>query len=156
MASILYICTMENKIIQTIREFNRFYTGIIGVTNNHILESSYSLTEVRVMYEIYSNPEITARLIKNIVNVDEGYLSRLIKKLVRQNIIEKEKSKTDNRISILKLSKKGEIIFLKLNKNSSKSVKKLISHLTSEEQNKLINNLQEIHNLLIKKNKNEH
>tara|TARA_R110000822_G_scaffold18677_3_gene61546 strand:- start:1636 stop:1962 length:327 start_codon:yes stop_codon:yes gene_type:complete len=108
---------MENKIIQTIREFNRFYTGIIGVTNNHILESSYSLTEVRVMYEIYSNPEITARLIKNIVNVDEGYLSRLIKKLVRQNIIEKEKSKTDNRISILKLSKKGEIIFLKLNKN---------------------------------------
>lgn len=147
---------MENKIIQTIREFNRFYTGIIGVTNNHILESSYSLTEVRVMYEIYSNPEITARLIKNIVNVDEGYLSRLIKKLVRQNIIEKEKSKTDNRISILKLSKKGEIIFLKLNKNSSKSVKKLISHLTSEEQNKLIKNLQEIHKLLIKKNKNEH
>ncbi|MCG1034835.1 MarR family winged helix-turn-helix transcriptional regulator [Polaribacter sargassicola] len=147
---------MENNIIQKIREFNRFYTGIIGVTNNHILESSYSLTEVRVMYEIYSNPEITARLIKNLVNVDEGYLSRLIKKLVRQNIIEKEKSKKDNRISILKLSKKGEIIFLKLNKNSSKSVKKLISHLTSEEQKKLIKNLQEIHKLLIPKNKNEH
>lgn len=147
---------MKNNIIQTIREFNRFYTKIIGITNNHILNSKYSLTEVRVMFEIYHNPEITAREIKNIIEVDEGYLSRLIKKLEKQDIVEKEKDKSDSRVSTLKLSKNGKNIFLKLNQKSSEGVEELIGHLNLEEQEKLMKHFQEIKVLLTKKVKNEH
>lgn len=147
---------MKEDTINSFREFNRFYTRIIGVTNNHILESKYSLTEVRVMYEIYHNPEITARQIKEIIEVDEGYLSRLIKKLVKQNIIKKEKSDTDSRISRLLLSELGEEIFLKLNQNSSDSIAKLISHLNLNEKAELLANFQSIKTLLTKGSKNEH
>lgn len=147
---------MKNDIINSFREFNRFYTRIIGVTNNHILESKYSLTEVRVMFEVYHNPQITARQIKEIVEVDEGYLSRLIKKLVKQNIIKKEKSKMDSRISTLVLSKFGEETFLKLNQNSSESIAKLICHLNLNEQEELLANFQKIKTLLTKRDNNEH
>jgi DNA-binding MarR family transcriptional regulator len=147
---------MKNKIIQKIREFNRFYTKVIGVTNNHILESNYSLTEVRVMFEIYHNPEITAREIKNIIEVDEGYLSRLINKLVKLNIVEKKKAKTDSRISILKLSKNGETTFLKLNQSSSDSVEKLIAHLNPQEKEELMVHFQKIKTLLTKNSRNEY
>lgn len=142
---------MQNEIVQKIREFNRFYTKVIGVTNNHILESNYSLTEVRVMFEIYHHPGITAREIKNIIEVDEGYLSRLINKLVRKNIIKREKAKTDSRISILKLSKNGETVFLKLNQNSSNSVEELIGHLSSREKEELVKYFQKVTELLSKK-----
>ncbi|WP_024772504.1 MarR family winged helix-turn-helix transcriptional regulator [Aquimarina macrocephali] len=146
---------MEN-IVNKIRGFNRFYTRIIGVVNNHILESQYSLSEVRVMYEIYHNPKITARQIKEIIQVDEGYLSRLIKKLVTLNIINKIKSQDDHRISYLKLTENGEKIFLNLNQRSSDAISEIIQHLNKGEQEELILLYKKIEILLTKKgNQNE-
>lgn len=142
---------MQIDTVSKIREFNRFYTGLLGVTNNHILESPYSLTEVRVMFEIYHNPDITARQIKKIVQVDEGYLSRLITKLVKQKIVIKTKSKKDSRVFSLGLSKNGERIFLNLNQKSSDAIAKTIAHLSKGEQEELVEHLSKI-KLLITKN----
>ena len=141
---------MEN-IVNKIRRFNRFYTRVIGVINNHILESQYSLSEVRVMYEIYHNPKITARQIKEIIEVDEGYLSRLIKKLVKLNIINKIKSQDDYRISYLNLSENGKKIFLTLNQRSSDAISEIIQHLNKKEQEELILLYEKIEILLTKK-----
>ncbi len=142
---------MKEDVIKKIRAFNRYYTGVIGVTNNHILKSKYSLTEVRVMFEVYNHPNITAQQIKEIVQVDEGYLSRLITKLVKLHIVQKEKSKADNRELSLTLTKNGESVFLKLDNESSQEVAKLIGHLTTWEQEELILHLQRIQLLLTKK-----
>lgn len=147
---IRYISTMQADAISKIREFNRFYTGLIGVTNNHILESPYSLTEVRVMFEIYQNPDITARQIKEIVQVDEGYLSRLIAKLVKQKIVIKTKSKKDSRVFSLGLSKNGEKIFLGLNQKSSDAIAKMIAHLNKAEKKELVEHLSKIKFLITK------
>ncbi|WP_074407162.1 MULTISPECIES: MarR family winged helix-turn-helix transcriptional regulator [Aquimarina] len=141
---------MEN-IVNKIRRFNRFYTRVIGVINNHILESQYSLSEVRVMYEIYHNPKITARQIKEIIEVDEGYLSRLIKKLVKLNIINKIKSQDDYRISYLNLTENGKKIFLTLNQRSSDAISEIIQHLNKKEQEELILLYEKIEILLTKK-----
>ncbi|EZH71398.1 hypothetical protein ATO12_07795 [Aquimarina atlantica] len=141
---------MEN-IVNKIRRFNRFYTRVIGVINNHILESQYSLSEVRVMYEIYHNPKITARQIKEIIEVDEGYLSRLIKKLVKLNIINKIKSQDDYRISYLNLTENGKKIFLTLNQRSSDAISEIIQHLNQKEQEELILLYEKIEILLTKK-----
>ncbi|MEO7766610.1 MAG: MarR family winged helix-turn-helix transcriptional regulator [Ferruginibacter sp.] len=141
---------MKDDVINKIREFNRFYTGIIGITNNHILESQYSLSEVRVMFEIYHNPKITAREIKETIQVDEGYLSRLISKLVKQNIIIKMKSKEDNRISSLTLSKKGQNIFLELNQRSTDVISETIQHLSKSDKLTLMLLFEKIKTLLTK------
>ncbi|HEY4289177.1 MAG TPA: MarR family winged helix-turn-helix transcriptional regulator [Puia sp.] len=141
---------MEDDVINKIRAFNRFYTEVIGVTNNHILESNYSLTEVRTMYEIYHNPGITAREIKEILKMDEGYLSHLIAKLVKKNIIKRTQTKGDNRIFSLALTQTGENTFLKLNQLSSDAVAKTIQHLTKSEQIELIQSLDKIKKLITK------
>jgi hypothetical protein len=52
---------MADETVDKIRAFNRFYTSFIGLTNNNILQSDYSLTEVRVMFEASNNPGVTAR-----------------------------------------------------------------------------------------------
>lgn len=142
---------MEKKLVAKLREFNRFYTNIIGVVNDHILESEYSLTEVRIMYEIQSGENVTARKIKEVLKVDEGYLSRTINKLVKQKIINRARSQQDSRNYVLSLSKKGESIFLKLNSKSSDAVLEIIHHLTAKEQNELIRIIDRFKELLTNK-----
>ncbi|MEO8404978.1 MAG: MarR family winged helix-turn-helix transcriptional regulator [Chitinophagaceae bacterium] len=146
---------MKKDTVEKIRQFNRFYTKIIGVTNNHILESQYSLSEVRVMYEIHHYPAITARQIMQMVQVDEGYLSRLIAKLVKQKIISKIKSTDDSRASSLTLTKKGTDIFLNLSQRSSDAVVGIIQHLDNKEQAELIQLFNKIENLLTKNISND-
>jgi DNA-binding MarR family transcriptional regulator len=142
---------MAKEVIEKIREFNRFYTSIIGVTNDHILQSNYSLTEVRVMFEAYYTPGITARQLTGILQVDEGYLSRLIAKLVKQKIVLKKQSKEDKRIYALELSEKGRQLFTDLNKRSSQAIASLIEHLTAEEHQELLRLQHRIKTLLTKK-----
>jgi DNA-binding MarR family transcriptional regulator len=142
---------MAKEVIEKIREFNRFYTSIIGVTNDHILQSNYSLTEVRVMFEAYYTPGITARQLTGILQVDEGYLSRLIAKLVKQKIVLKKQSKEDKRIYALELSEKGRQLFTDLNKRSSQAIASLIEHLTAEEHQELVRLQHRIKTLLTKK-----
>ena len=146
---------MATDIVKKVREFNRFYTSIIGITNNHILQSEYSLTEVRVMFETYNNPGITARQLMKIIRVDEGYLSRLIAKLVKQKILSKKRSKEDNRNYSLELSSSGKKIFLRLDERSSYAVSQLVSHLTKVEQSQLIQLLDGVRTLLTKKIEDE-
>jgi DNA-binding MarR family transcriptional regulator len=143
---------MNKEIVAQIREFNRYYTSIIGVTNNHILASEYSLTEVRVMYEIYHTPNITARLLKEIIQVDEGYLSRLIAKLVKKKLVERTKSKEDSRFFSLTLSSRGKEISRHLNQRSSDSVAEIIQHLNKREQEELVQLLDKVKALLTKNN----
>ena len=152
LASIIYLYAIKKDTINKIREFNRFYTSMIGVTNNHILQSKYSLTEVRAMHEIYHHPNITARQLKEIIRIDEGYLSRLIGKLVKRKIISKKKSNDDKRIFSLTLTRTGESIFLTLNQRSSDAVLEIVQHLNKKEQTELIQLHKRIMTLLLKNN----
>ena len=138
-------------IISEIRAFNRFYTNIIGVVDRHILDSPYSLTEVRILFEIYHDPNSTAREIKSFLHVDEGYLSRTVDKLIKQGLIARRKSENDGRSFILSLSKKGEKEFLKLSERSEAVVESMIMHLSSDEKNKLVFMMRRLQELLTKK-----
>lgn len=140
----------DQEIIKRIREFNRFYTNIIGVVDKHILKSNYTLTEVRIMYEIYFTENCTAKRIKSYLNIDWGHLSRIITNFVKQGIVNKTLSKEDKRLSILTLTKKGKEIFLKLNQNSEDEISNLISKLSSKEKEKLIKMMSDIQLILTK------
>src|SRR5881296_1449790 len=128
----------RSKAIKEIRAFNRFYTNVIGVVDRHILDSPYSLTEVRVLFEIYRDSNSTARTIKNFLNVDEGYLSRTLDKLARQGLITRRQSENDGRSFILSLSKKGERVFLALNQRSEAVVESMIMRLSPDEIHDLV------------------
>ena len=83
--------------IQNIRAFNRFYTDVIGLLDKHLLNSAYSLAEVRVIYEISIGKSIQASQIMSAMRIDKSYLSRILKKLERDEIIAKSLSVQDAR-----------------------------------------------------------
>ncbi len=135
---------MNKHHIDEIRAFNRFYTSILGLLDNHILDSKYSLPEVRIMFEIHNNPGSTASDIISLTDIDKGYLSRILKRFEKQKqkIILKTVSATDKRISTLKLTKWGEKEFEQLNIASENQLKKVFSHLSYNDFESIVKNMQ--------------
>lgn len=138
----------DSTPIQAIRAFNRFYTNVIGVLDRHLLGSPFSLTEARILLEIFHNDGCNARAIKEILNVDEGYLSRTIDKLARQGLITRRRSRNDGRVLVLSLSKKGEKKFLELNRDTESAISAMLQHLSCGEVNEIVANMQRIQELL--------
>src|SRR6185369_1991724 len=93
--------------IQIVRSFNRFYTKQIGLLQSSYLKSSFSLAEVRVLYELAHTESATATSLGRELGLDAGYLSRMLLGFEKKGFITKTQSKTDGRQSYLTLAKKG-------------------------------------------------
>lgn len=139
---------MDNSSIQTVRDFNRFYTGIIGLLDKHILESRFSLPEVRVLFEINARRECMASDIKEVMRIDRGYLSRMLQNFSRQKLIVRSRSKKDGRAIYLKLTAKGEEIFQSLDQASARQIQSLLEPLSKKEREDLIGHMIKIKEIL--------
>jgi len=136
--------------IQEIRAFNRFYTDLLGLLDNHLLNSDYSLAEARILYEIYTGNQISASDIIHKLYIDKGYLSRILKKLEKQGLISKRLSKVDARISQLSLTADGLKIFHQLDNASNQQIGSLISNMPLAKLNDLVKHMYSIMDLLKK------
>jgi len=137
-----------HELIEKIRSFNRFYTNVIGLLDQHFLDTPLSLTEGRVLYEIAHTKECSARKIRENLAIDEGYLSRIIHMFTKQGLVRKTPSSNDKRLHIILLTEKGKKEFAKLNDNSNKSVSQLIEKLSEKEREDLVRMMEGIHELL--------
>src|SRR3982751_3271446 len=114
---------MIDEHIARIRAFNRFYTVIIGLLDKY-LDSKFSLTEARIMFELHYHPDgMTASDLIDLLSLDKGYLSRLLQVLEKKKLILKKKSDRDGRVFHLHLSTKGSNVFEGLNNASQTQVK---------------------------------
>jgi DNA-binding MarR family transcriptional regulator len=138
----------KQESIEKIRRFNRFYTNVIGLLDQHFLDTPYSLTEGRVLYEIRHLEECSARKIMQNIAIDEGYLSRIIHKFTKQGLIKKAPSVRDKRLHVIILTEKGKTEFAKLNENSDKLISALIEKLSERELEDLTSMMERIHELL--------
>lgn len=145
---------MEGNVAYEVRKFSRFYTNILGLLDQCILDSSYSLTEARVLIEIYKTNRCTANWLIENLNIDRGYMSRILKKFENNDLILKEKSLEDGRIIFLNLTLKGEEVLSELEKKSNNQVEKLIRHLNHSEKEKLVKAMNCIEALLRKEENN--
>ncbi|WP_378956869.1 GNAT family N-acetyltransferase [Pelosinus sp. sgz500959] len=119
-------------IISNIRGFNRFYTNILGLLDQYILDSGYSLTEARVLFEISKTEQCTANTLVNQLGIDRSYMSRMILKFERNGLVTKTVSETDTRVNYIQLTDKGWQEFKDLNEKSNEQIKKLIEPLSDE------------------------
>ncbi|RPJ27677.1 MAG: MarR family transcriptional regulator [Chloroflexi bacterium] len=140
--------TQTQESIEKIRSFNRFYTNIIGLLDQHFLDTPYSLTEGRVLYEIHTMKECSARKIMENIEIDEGYLSRIINKFAKQGLVRKFPSAKDKRQHMIMLTGKGKREFLALNENSNQLISTLIEKLSVKELEDLTGMMERIHELL--------
>ena len=141
---------MKSEQVRKVRAFNRFYTNIIGLLDNHVLNSQYSLPEVRIMFELYYNSNLTASDIITLIDIDKGYLSRILKKFEKNGLIYKAESETDRRTVFLQLSTKGRKEFEVLNKASDEQIGNLLKNLSDKECQELTLKMSQIQKLLTK------
>jgi DNA-binding MarR family transcriptional regulator/N-acetylglutamate synthase-like GNAT family acetyltransferase len=139
---------VQNECGLEFRKFNRFYTDVLGFLNEHIYDSPFSLTETRILFEIYNTTHCTAKNIQEKLDLDGGYVSRIIKKFEKEKIIYKEKCKDDGRNHLLHVTNHGEVIYRELEKKANLQVEYLLESLNHNQQQKLVDSMNTIQTIL--------
>jgi DNA-binding MarR family transcriptional regulator/N-acetylglutamate synthase-like GNAT family acetyltransferase len=134
--------------IAAVRRFNRFYTRQIGVLRKTYLDSPYSLGEMRVLYEIAQGEAVTAKEIGRALDLDAGYLSRVLRNFERRGLITRKASEKDARQSNLALTARGRQAFEPAEKRSQRDVADMLGKLAPRDQSHLVSAMQAIENLL--------
>lgn len=143
--------TMDKEFVYDIRQFNRFYTKVLDLFNNQFLDTEYSLTEARILFEISEKTNCIANNLVQELNIDRSYMSRILRKLEREELIKKKSSAIDSRKSFLFLTKKGEELLDRINIQSDEQIYQLFNGLTNSEINQIRNSMIVIQEKLDKK-----
>ena len=139
---------MDDAAIKAVRRFNRFYTRRIGVLDEGLLDSPWSLAEVRVLYEVAHRPGVTARDLARDLGLDAGYLSRMLQGFVRRGLVRRETSKADGRERQLSLTAEGKRAFAPLDRRSAKEVAAMLAPLTESARQRLTGAMTAIEQIL--------
>ena len=136
------------EVIEKIRSFNRFYTKILGLVDNKILKTDYSLLESRILFELYYQEKMTSSDIVKELNIDPSYLSRIIKKFEKEGLLEKQRCSNDSRKQIINLTDNGKDVYLHLQDISNDHIKSLIDDLSEKNRNRLIESMNSVRSIL--------
>ena len=138
----------RKRRIAAVRRFNRFYTRQIGVLRKTFLDSPYSLAEARVLYEIASGSSPTASAIGRALDLDAGYLSRVLRDFEKRGLIQRRVSASDARQSHLALSARGRKSFAPLERRSQGDTEAMLGRLAPAAQTQLVAAMNTIEGLL--------
>lgn len=140
--------TVSEQRIEAVRRFNRFYTRQIGVLHEGLLQSPFSLTEARVLYELARRPGVTASALAADLGLDAGYLSRILRGFGARGLLTRTRSRADGRQTHLRLSARGEAAFAPLDQASRSEVGALLGRLSEAQQNGLLGAMERIERTL--------
>jgi DNA-binding MarR family transcriptional regulator/GNAT superfamily N-acetyltransferase len=134
--------------VEAVRRFNRFYTRQIGVLNEGLLDSPFSLTEARVLYELAQHEQTTAARLARELGLDPGYLSRILRRLQQRGLLRRRRSDTDGRQRLLSLTARGQAAFSKLDAASRDQIAAMLRELSPEEQDRLLHAMRTVESVL--------
>jgi len=134
--------------VATIRRFNRFYTQQIGVLKEGLLDSPFSLTESRVLYELAHRERPTAAALVKDLGLDAGYLSRILRGFEKRRLLSRTPSKADGRQSLLALTEKGQRAFAPLQARSRDEIGAMLQKLPADDRGRLTEAMHTIEHLL--------
>lgn len=140
--------TELDRRIAAVRRFNRFYTRQIGVLSEGYLDSPFSLTEVRVLYELAHRETSTASQLNKDLGLDAGYLSRILRGFSKRGLIDKKASDVDGRQSLLWLTEEGRAVFAPLDARARDDVGAMLDRLPVVEQGRLVRAMETVEELL--------
>ena len=140
--------TETEQRIAIVRRFNRFYTKQIGLLGESYLETPFSLTEARVLYELAHRERLSATVLARELALDAGYLSRILRGFERRRLLSRTRSKSDGRQSHLALTARGRAAFAPLDSRSRADIGTLLARLGPAEQRRLLDAMRTIESLL--------
>jgi DNA-binding MarR family transcriptional regulator/GNAT superfamily N-acetyltransferase len=134
--------------VAAVRRFNRFYTRQMGLLDQGLLRSPFSLTEVRVLYEIAHRTAPTARAVGQELGLDAGYLSRILLRLRRAGLVTATPAAADRRQRLLALTARGRRTFGALDARSSREVAALLGRLAPAARAQLLRSMGRVERVL--------
>lgn len=132
----------------SVRHFNRFYTKQIGVLQESLLNSGYSLSEVRVLYELAHRKQPTAKELGRDLGLDAGYLSRILANFEAQKFLERKSSEVDGRQILIRLTKRGQAEVAKLESCSRDQIDLMLKDISESDQKRLLDAMRTIESIL--------
>jgi DNA-binding MarR family transcriptional regulator/ribosomal protein S18 acetylase RimI-like enzyme len=123
--------------VAAVREFNRFYTNVLGLLREGLLDTPYSLTEARVIFELARQELAEAGDLRRRLDIDAGYLSRILSRFEADALITRERAATDGRRQVIGLTQAGQQSFRMLDRSSTDQIRALLDTLTDDGQQRL-------------------
>ncbi len=140
--------TATPERVQAVRRFSRFYTKRIGALRPDLLESPYSLSEVRVLFELAQQPGLTASVLASTLDIDPGYISRMLGTFEDEGLVSRTRSPEDGRQWLVSLTARGRRTIGNLNDRSSRQVADMLAGLPDEQQRSLVTAMRTIETVL--------
>ncbi len=134
--------------VGAVRRFARFYTRRIGLLDEGLLDSPFSLSQARVLYELAQQREATATALASALDIDHGYLSRILRGFEERDLIVRRRDKSDGRQVVISLTTKGHKAFASLDHRSQRETGGLLKHLDDAEQVRVVTAMETIERLI--------
>ncbi|QXJ20487.1 MarR family transcriptional regulator [Actinomadura graeca] len=134
--------------VAAVRTFNRFYTGVIGVLGEGLVRTRHSLTEARVIFELAQRPETEVLVLRHALELDAGYLSRMLARFESDGLVVRERAADDARRQIVRLTERGRKVFAMLDERSRAEIRDLLDGLPGDDRHRLLAAMRSIHGVL--------
>lgn len=131
-----------------VRRFNRFYTRTIGALDEHLLQTDYSLSESRILYELGASTGLTSADLRQMLGLDAGYLSRIITGFEKKGLIARARSPSDARASHIRLTSAGQALLTQLEQAAREQVATMLQAMPESRQQQLTQAMERVQSLL--------
>ena len=129
---------MSVSTVDEVRGFNRFYTRVLGLLRPQLVGSAFGLTEARVLYELAHSDQIAVTELRVALDLDAGYLSRIMSRFIADGLVDREPSATDARRRLVRLTPAGHAAFAELDTLQADAIDRLVGPLDEDQRSQLV------------------
>ena len=135
-------------VVDDIRGFNRFYTRVLGLLRPDLAGSAFGLTEARVLFELAHRDDLAVADLRRDLDLDAGYLSRILSGFTASGLLAREKSAADGRRQVVRLTAEGRQAFDELDRLQAGAIDTLLAPLDHGQRNQLVGAMGQIRRML--------
>ncbi len=128
----------DDAAVAAVRGFNRFYTNVIGLLRGKYLDTPYSLTEARLLFELAQRNTSEVTDLRRMVDIDPGYLSRILARFEADGLISRQRSAADGRRRLIRLTDSGQSVVAGLDARSAEQTREMLAAVRHEDRRKLL------------------
>jgi DNA-binding MarR family transcriptional regulator/N-acetylglutamate synthase-like GNAT family acetyltransferase len=132
------LTTADDAAVAAVRGFNRFYTNVIGLLRGKYLETPYSLTEARLLFELAQRDASEVTDLRRVVDIDAGYLSRILARFEADGLITRQRSAADGRRQVIQLTGAGRSVVAGLDARSAEQTRDMLAAVYHHDQRRLL------------------
>jgi DNA-binding MarR family transcriptional regulator/GNAT superfamily N-acetyltransferase len=140
--------TVTDPEIAAVREFNRYYTNVLGLLRESLLDTPYSLTEARVIFELARADSTEVAALRASLDIDAGYLSRILTRFEADGLVSRRRLGSDRRRQVITLTPRGHAAFRMLDGRAAGQISALLSSRAPADKRRLADAMASIREII--------